>query len=146
MSSKHTLQITLALLILVSSLAFTTTDVGASSYCGSTYVVQRGDWLAKIARNCGVTLSELYAANQWAGYYYYIYPGQVLNIPGGYEDPGSSYCGPGYDAYGDYYIVCRGDTLFRVALKYGVTVDHIQWRNNIYNRNWIYAGQVLRPY
>ena len=30
-------------------------------------------------------LTQLYAANPWAVYYYYIYPGQVLAIPGGYD-------------------------------------------------------------
>ena len=148
MSMKRILQMVLILVLLTTTLAFTT-EAQASSACGSTYVVQRGDWLAKIARNCGVTLSQLYAANQWAGYYYYIYPGQVLNIPGGYTDPGprQSYnCGPGYDKYGSYYIVCRGDTLYRIARYYGVTVSYIQWRNSIANANWIYAGQWIRPY
>lgn len=145
MSMKRIVQMALVLALLASTLAFTT-EVQASSACGSTYIVQRGDWLAKIARNCGVTLSELIAANSWTSYYYYIYPGQVLNIPGGY-DGGSSYgCGPGYDAYGSYYIVCRGDTLYGIALYYGVTVQYIQWRNNISNPNWIYAGQWIRPY
>jgi LysM repeat protein len=148
MSTKRILQMVLILIVLVANLAFTT-DAQASSACGSTYVVQRGDWLAKIARKCGVALSELTAANQWVTYYSYIYPGQVLNIPGGYVDPGPgpSYgCGPGYDAYGSYYIVCRGDTLYRIALYYGVTVKSLQWRNNIANANLIYAGQWIRPY
>jgi len=146
MSMKHILQMALILVVLVTTLAFTT-DAHASSACGSTYVVQRGDWMAKIARKCGVTLSQLIAANSWTSYYYYIYPGQVLNIPGGYVDPGRGYsCGPGYDAYGSYYVVCRGDTLYGIALYYGVTLSHLQWRNNIANANRIYAGQWLRPY
>jgi LysM repeat protein len=148
MSTKRILQMVLILIVLVANLAFTT-DAQASSACGSTYVVQRGDWLAKIARKCGVTLSELTAANQWVTYYSYIYPGQVLNIPGGYVDPGPgpSYgCGPGYDAYGSYYVVCRGDTLYGIALYYGVTVKSLQWRNSIANANLIYAGQWIRPY
>jgi LysM repeat protein len=145
---KRIVQMTLILVMLVTTLAFTT-DAQASSACGGTYVVQQGDWLAKIARKCGVTLSELTAANQWVTYYYYIYPGQVLNIPGGYVDPGpgQSYgCGPGYDNYGSYYVVCRGDTLYRIGLYYSVTVKYLQWRNNIANANLIYAGQLIRPY
>ena len=75
MSGKRLIQLGLILVIVVS--AFTTTaSAKAWSACGSTYVVQRGDWLAKIARNCGVTLTDLYAANAWARYYYYIYPGR----------------------------------------------------------------------
>ena len=80
---KRLIQITLILAVLVSSLAFTH-GVSANASCGSTYVVQPGDWLSKIAGRCGITLSALIAANPWVSYYYYIYPGQVLNIPGGY--------------------------------------------------------------
>jgi len=145
MSMKHILQLGLIMVVLVTTFAFTT-DAHAASACGSTYVVQRGDWMAKIARKCGVTLSQLIAANSWTSYYYYIYPGQVLNIPGGYDHGHGYSCGPGYDAYGSYYVVCRGDTLYGIALYYGVTLGHLQWRNNIANANRIYAGQWLRPY
>jgi len=145
MTAKRVVQLALILTLLLSTLALTT-DAQAWSACGSTYVVQRGDWLAKIARKCGVTLSSLVAANSWTSYYYYIYPGQVLNIPGGYSDPGYYGCGPGADYYGSYYIVCRGDTLGGIAWYYGVTVNHLMWRNGISNPNIIYAGQWIRPY
>ena len=74
MSPKRMLQIALVLTILVACLSF---PRGASAWggCGSTYVVQPGDWLSRIAARCGVSLSALYAANPWAGYYRYIYPG-----------------------------------------------------------------------
>ena len=148
MYQKRIIQLFLIVVMLAVTLG-ATTRAQAWSSCGSTYVVQQGDWLAKIARKCGVTLSDLYAANSWVGYYYYIYPGQMLVIPGGvdYHHPYPyTYCGPGYDYYGSYYIVCRGDTLGGIALYYGVTVDYLQWRNNIWNANTIYAGQVIRPY
>jgi len=141
---KRSIQIVLIVAVLIASFAFTSRAQAWSS-CASIYVVQRGDWLAKIARRCGVTLSELYAANPWVGYSYYIYPGQVLAIPGGYV-PGYAYCGAGYDSYGSYYIVCRGDTLGGIALYYGTTVSYLQWRNGIPNADRIYPGQVIRPY
>jgi nucleoid-associated protein YgaU len=151
MSSKRILQICLILIVLLASLA-ATSDVRAQSWCGSTYVVQRGDWLAKIARNCGVTLSQLYAANPWVRYYYYIYPGQVLSIPGGYDDgydgggPGGSYvCGPNWDDWGAFWTVCRGDTLGIIARHYGVSWRYLQQVNGIANANLIYPGQVIRP-
>lgn len=148
MSGKRLIQLGLILVILAASFA-TTASAQAWSACGSTYVVQRGDWLAKIARNCGVTLTDLYAANSWARYYYYIYPGQVLVIPGGGLDngyPPGPACGPGIDRYGSYYVVCRGDTLGGIALYYGTTVRYLQSRNGIANANLIYAGQIIRPY
>lgn len=144
MSLKRLVQVALVLVLLTALLAYTR-PAAASGYCGSTYVVQPGDWLAKIARRCGVTLSALYAANPWVGYY--IYPGQVLTIPGGYTPPPpSSYCGPMYsEYYGYYYVVCRGDTLSRIARYYGVTVYYLQSRNGIANPNLIYAGQFIWP-
>ena len=142
MSTKRLIQLAVILVLLFASLAFTS-DASASGYCGSTYVVQPGDWLAKIARRCGVTLSEMYAANPGVGYY--IYPGQVVNIPGGY-DYGYYYCGPSYSAYyGNYYVVCRGDTLSGIARYYGVSTNYLQWRNGIPYANRIYAGQFIFP-
>ncbi|HMB22089.1 MAG: LysM peptidoglycan-binding domain-containing protein [Chloroflexota bacterium] len=151
MSVKRFIQVCLILVLALSSLAATTSKAQAWSGCGSTYVVQRGDWLARIARTCGVTLSQLYAANPWATNSYYIYPGQILVIPGGYDGgydqggPGGYYgCGPATDAYGNYWAVCRGDTLGRIAQYYGVNWRYLQNLNNIVNPNRIYPGQVIR--
>ena len=153
MFAKRTIQLTLIVVLLFASFAFTS-SASAWGYCGSTYVVQRGDWLAKIARRCGVTLSQMYAANPGVGSH--IYPGQVVYIPGGYDggyydgDRGGPvhgyYCGPSYSSYyGNYYVVCRGDTLSGIALYYGVSTSYLQWRNGIPNRNRIYAGQYIYP-
>jgi len=148
MSGKRLIQICLILVLLLASFA-STGSAHAWSACGSSYVVQRGDWLSKIARNCGVTLSQLRAANPWVDYYTYIYPGQVLTIPGGYDggyDTGGpgGYCGASYDAYGSYWMVCRGDTLGRIAQFYGVNWRYLQSINGIANPNRIYPGQIIR--
>ncbi len=143
MSTKRVVQLSLILILLVASFA-STASAQAWSSCPSTYYVKPGDWLAKIARNCGISLSSLVAANPWVGYSYYIYPGQALYIPGGYEPV--YYCGPGYNNYGSYYVVCYGDTLGGIALYYGVSVYHLQWRNGIQNSNYIYPGQVIYIY
>jgi LysM repeat protein len=42
------------------------------------------------------------------------------------------------------YRVQWGDTLFRIALRYGTTVASLKEWNGIQNANLIYAGQVLR--
>jgi len=159
MSAKRVLQLCLILVLMLVSMA-ATSNAYASSACGSSYVVQPGDWLAKIARYCGVYLSDLQAANPWTYYYHYIYPGQVLTIPGGYNDGGyppppppppppynpGYYCGPSSDANGSYYVVCRGDTLGSIARYYGVSWQYLQSINGIYNPNLIYPGQVIRIY
>jgi putative chitinase len=41
------------------------------------------------------------------------------------------------------YIVRAGDTLYRVALRFGVPARNIIQANNIANPNRIYTGQVL---
>jgi LysM repeat protein len=150
MSRKRITQLCLIILLLLFSFA-ATNKAQAWSSCGATYLVQRGDWLAKIARNCGVSLSALYGANPWVRYERFIYPGQVLAIPGGYDGgsyppgPGGYFCGPSYDYYGSYYVVCRGDSLGSIARYYGVSWNYLQWRNNIPNANLVYPGQVIRP-
>lgn len=149
MSAKRILQIVLVLAVLAACLSFPR-SASAGSGCGSTYVVQPGDWLAKIAGRCGVTLSALYAANPWVAYYYYIYPGQVLAIPGVPGGPGSGggyyNCGPMVSAYyGNYYVVCRGDTLGGIARYYGESLSYMAWHNNLANPNRIYAGQFIWP-
>jgi LysM repeat protein len=145
---KRLLQVCLILVLLLASLA-STGSARAWSGCSGSYVVQHGDWLAKIAQNCGVTLSALYAANPWVNYQYYIYPGQVLVIPGGYDSGyqgggTGGYCGPSYDVYGSYWVVCRGDTLGSIARYYGVGWRYLQQINEIWNPNLIYAGQIIR--
>jgi g-D-glutamyl-meso-diaminopimelate peptidase len=146
MSAKRTIQIVLVIAVLLTVFVFPR-PAAAGSWCGNTYVVQPGDWLSKIARRCGVSLSAMYSANPWVGYY--IYPGQVLTIPGGYAPAPGYYpqdCGPKFsDYYGRYYVVCRGDTLLGIAIYYGERLSYIQWHNHISNANRIYAGQFIYP-
>src|SRR5258706_10409299 len=45
---------------------------------------------------------------------------------------------------GQTYTVQPGDNLFRISLKFGVTVAAMQQANGIGNANLIYVGQVLQ--
>jgi LysM repeat protein len=102
---------------------------------GSTYVIQRGDTLRKLATRWGVTVNDILAVNSQIYNSSLIYTGQVINIPGG----GSSGYNPAY------YTVQRGDTLRIIANRYGTTVYNLQLLNpQIWNPNWIYAGMVIR--
>ena len=135
MSYKSIFQCLVLVAILLASFG-SPEEVQASSSCGSTYVVQPGDWLSKIANRCGVTLSQLYAANPGVGYY--IYPGQVLAIPG------SGYSGSSSGNYANTYTVQYGDTFAKIASRYGVSVNSL-WAANphIWDINRINAGQVI---
>ena len=49
------------------------------------------------------------------------------------------------DAWGNcWYRVQRGDNLFRIALRYGVSYWYLAHLNGLWNPNWIYAGMILR--
>lgn len=44
---------------------------------------------------------------------------------------------------GFFYIVQRGDNLFRIGLRFGVTVNDLVRANHIHNPNLIFVGQRL---
>lgn len=52
-------------------------------------------------------------------------------------------CVPRADWTGRYTVV-RGDTLYRIGLRYSLTVTTLSQGNCLPNSNYIYAGQVLR--
>jgi LysM repeat protein len=68
---------------------------------GGTYVVRWGDTLGKIANAHGVALNALLAVNPHIWNPNYIFPGQVIKLPGAYAAAPSYYYGPGYAS--DYY-------------------------------------------
>jgi bacteriocin-like protein len=44
------------------------------------------------------------------------------------------------------YVVVKGDTLYKISRRYGVTVDDLVRWNGIKNRNLIHPGQLLKIY
>jgi len=99
---------------------------------GFPYVVQWGDTVYAIARRFGVTAQALIAANNLTNPNL-IRAGQVLIIPT-LPPPG-----PGPVTY----VVLPGDNLYRISLKFGVSVEAIVAVNRIINPWLIRAGQVL---
>ncbi|HTP01083.1 MAG TPA: LysM peptidoglycan-binding domain-containing protein [Anaerolineales bacterium] len=130
-------QFLLALLALVLVLSFAAPGKALAWYgCGSTYTVQWGNTLYSIARKCGTTVSAIQQANPGLGTY--IYAGQVLYMPGYYNS--------GYVplASSGTYVVQPGDSMKKIAAKFGVCVsDLIAANPQIPNPNIIYAGQVI---
>jgi peptidoglycan/xylan/chitin deacetylase (PgdA/CDA1 family)/LysM repeat protein len=109
--------------------------LGAPS-TGQTHVVQSGDTLYRIALRYGVTVSAIVAANNLSNANL-IRVGQVLVIPTGATPTSPPPTSP------VRYTVQPGDTLYRIALRYGVTVSAIVAANNLSNANLIRVGQVL---
>jgi LysM repeat protein len=95
----------------------------------TTYIVQSGDNLRAIASRYGTTWQLLAEVNHLANPNR-IYTGQVLVIP----TPGT---------VAQYYTVQRGDTLYSIALRYGLTWRTLANANNITNPNVIHVGNVL---
>jgi LysM repeat protein len=132
----------------------TPTALSNGSADGCTYIVQPGDNLFRIAVNHNTTVEEMRAANpELVGEAPILQPGQVLQIPGcspaGTTDnipptPGS---GSGDTTTtttgGTTYTVQSGDTLFRIAQRFGVTVQAIVTANNLSNPDSLSVGQQL---
>lgn len=150
--------------ILLAQLLLTTVS-SASGACPCVYTVQRGDTLSSIARRFGVTVSEIVQANCICNPNL-IFVGQRLVIPCPSkcptvclpvcQEPKPEVCPPPKPAVcptvacpsvcppNCIYIVQRGDTLTKIAARFGTTVAVLMRLNGICNPNLIFAGQRLR--
>jgi len=70
----------IASLFLTPAAAASLDTTQATGNCGTTYTVQYFDYLAKIARYCGISVSSLLALNPQIVNANIIYPGQVLRL------------------------------------------------------------------
>lgn len=102
-----------------------------------TYVVQRGDTLAIIAQKFGVSVSDLIQANNITNPDT-ILVGQTLTIPT------SGAAAPPSTPASRTYTVQPGDTLAKIAVRFGVTVNDLVKANDLPDPNTIRVGQVLR--
>lgn len=115
------------------------------SGCASYHTVGRGQTLSWIALYYGVSMWSIMDANGISNPNH-IYTGQQLCMPGGYQPPEPPHPKPPPPGDGchEYVIVRHGDTLAKIAWRYGTTVWYMQQINGIYNPNYIYVGQVLK--
>ena len=70
-------------------------------------------------------------------------PGPGNNYPGGSVPPTCIPTVPAPPA-AHTHTVQAGENLFRISLRYNVTMDALMRANGIFNPNLIYVGQVLR--
>lgn len=96
----------------------------------TTYTVVKGDTLYKIASSYNVTIDYLKEINNLTSDVLTI--GQVLKII--YTENNDDY---------DEYIVKSGDTLYKIALSYNITVANLVEINNL-STSTLSIGQVLK--
>lgn len=97
----------------------------------AVYTVQLDDTLSAIAERYETTVQALVQANGIQNPDL-IYPGQRLTIPSALPTQQRV-----------YHTVQSGETLYRIALRYGTTVQALAAANNLANPNLIYVGQKL---
>ncbi len=140
----------LLLILIVIGLAVLPT-AASHAQSANTYTVQPGDNLYRIALKFGTTVAAIQQANGIANGNL-IFVGQVLQIPTGSAPvpptsvPGSATAVPQQPPSGQTgaYVVQPGDTLGKIAARFGTTVAAIAQANNIVNVNLIFVGQVLQ--
>ncbi|HWV58785.1 MAG TPA: LysM peptidoglycan-binding domain-containing protein [Longimicrobiales bacterium] len=103
-----------------------------------THIVRRGETLSHIARRYGVSVQSIQRENNVTNPRR-IQIGQRLQIPGA----GDAAHQPAEVAWHEYRVR-RGDSLWAIARRYGVTVKELQSWNNLGSRSLIRPGQVLR--
>ncbi len=135
----------LSLLTLLAAASMALAPATASATDDGIHIVARGESLAGIAKEHGVSVQELLSLNSLANPDI-IYIGQELVLPGGraadpYGAPADAGALPAEDGY---HIVQRGESLSVIAKQYGIKPADLMRLNGISNPNFIWSGQKLR--
>ncbi|MDT8307158.1 MAG: LysM peptidoglycan-binding domain-containing protein [Anaerolineae bacterium] len=136
-------------LILVPATATTTEPAAAEppvETSSGNYLVQRGDTVYKIARRFGTTVQAIAAANNLANPSA-LQVGQRLHIPGAESASVATpvvVATPSPQLSGETYVVQRGDSVYKIARRFGTTVQALAAANNLSNPSALRVGQVLR--
>lgn len=96
-----------------------------------TYIVQAGDNIASIARMFNVKVADLVRENNLENIYYLV-PGLELVIPT-----------PATQNAFDYYVVQKGDNLYQIARRFGITAEMLAELNGLELNEYIYPDQQL---
>ena len=109
---------------------------------GQYYTVQAGDSLYKIAQRFGTTVDAILRVNPQITDPNRLQVGQIICIPVG--PPGPTPPPPPAQCPGQYYTVQAGDSLYKIAQRFGTTVDAILRVNpQITDPNRLQVGQII---
>lgn len=108
---------------------------GSKSAAGGKYTIKDGDTLWDLAKKFGTTTSAIRRANKM-GAHDKLYAGQTLTIPGGESSSGGGF----------WYTIKRGDTLSRIAARYGINLNSLKASNRSIDPDRLIVGQrILIP-
>ena len=114
-------------------------DMVVPSYVN--YKVVKGDTLYSIAKKFGVSVDSIINDNSLKNNTLSI--GQNLKIRSNSSEVLECF-GENYIPSSDKtYIVVKGDSLYSISKKFGVTVDYLKNKNNL-NGNLLSVGQILK--
>lgn len=126
---------TLALMFAGSAAVTSIRDAAAYE----VHVVQPGETLSEIAKQYGTSVATLRQLNSLPNVNFVWY-GQRLVIDGG----GSAFVGQQSAEGYQLYRVRSGDSLTKIARRYGLSVTQLAQINGISPLRWLYSGQQLR--
>lgn len=106
---------------------------GQASASAATYSVQKGDTLWSISQKQGTTVEQLKSWNNLSGDV--IVPNQQLHISADTAENKEN-------KIDNTYIVKKGDSLWKISQKYGVSVNQLKAWNKL-SSDIIYPGQRL---
>ena len=118
-------KILLNVVVLTLLLCMLTTTLAMAD---TTYTVQKGDTLAKIASKYGLTVSELLSANPSIKNASLIYVGQKITIPATKMVT---------------YTVQKGDTMYAIAKRFEISYTELLKANPNIKPAMIYVGQKI---
>lgn len=132
-----------ALIILLAGVA------QAQRPAAAIHIVLPGETLGLIAQRYGVNMTDLAAQNSISDINI-VHTWQELSIPGLSAESSATVApaiappqsAPAGQAH--IHVVQRGETLFRIALRYGISVDSLMSVNGITDATRIHAGNQLR--
>jgi len=123
-----------------AAVAAASSTAKAQSAVPVTYAVKAGDTVSSIAGRYGLATASVLALNG-LGWKSLIFPGQVLKLTSGNVAPTIS---PTPTATtGGRYTIQKGDTISRIAARFGVTTQALLTANGLAWSSIIYPGQTI---
>ncbi len=112
----------------------------------TTYTVQKGDTYWTISQKYGISLESLLSANNAAGNTS-LFVGDIIKVPGGGSSSGDTSSGGSSTSTPSVtyktHTVTSGDTLWNIAIKYGIPYQELLSVNSLTESSYIYNGMKL---